>query len=313
MILCTNERQWPDCGTVLALGTFDGVHIGHKSLIRKARSIAEAEKLTCVVYTYSSHPASVFSPERIPPLLETPEEKVRSLALAGAHAAILRPFTREYAALSPEDFIRMLMRTLHPQHIVVGYNYSFGLRGSGKAEDLLRMGDAYGFRAHIMEEVALDGKTVSSTRIREAIAHGDMCDALRCLGRYYSLTGRIVQGRRIGRTIGFETANIPYPSGKVIPGEGVYAGFACLNDAVYPAAINIGSHPTVSGVPGIEAHLLDYPGGDLYGEAMRIGIAGRIREERRFDTLDSLKKQIALDCENTRRMLSAAKRQAPVM
>ena len=305
MRLYTNETQWPGSGTVLALGTFDGVHIGHRILIKEALSIAGEEGLTCVVYTYSTHPASAFSPERIPPMLETPEEKVRSLVKTGAHAAVLRPFTRSYAALSPEGFLRMLKNTLRPRYIVVGYNYSFGSRGCGKTQDLIRMGGEYGFKTRVVEEVTLDGKTVSSTRIRADVTTGDMRDATRCLGHPYSLAGRIEHGRRIGRTIGFATANISYPAGKVIPMEGVYAGFAHVSGSVYQAAVNFGSHPTVEGAPRIEAHLLGYPGNDLYGQDMRIETVERIREERRFDTLEALKKQLAQDCEKARTILSS--------
>ena len=305
MRLYTNEMQWPNEKTVLALGTFDGMHIGHRSLINEALSIAKAENLSCVVYTYSTHPASVFSPDRIPLLLETTEEKVRSIAMTGAHAAILRPFTHSYAALTPDDFLHMLEKTLHPCHVIVGYNYSFGVKSSGKAEDLIRKGIAFGFKTHVIEEVTLDGKTVSSTRIRKDIIEGNILDASRCLAHPYSVVGRIERGHRIGRTIGFATANISYPMGKVIPQEGVYAGYVHLSTGVYPAAINYGSHPTVSGAPRIEAHLLDYPDEDLYGHVMRIETVDRIREERCFDTLDDLKKQLVKDCEQTREVLSA--------
>ncbi len=303
MRLYTNEKQWPGEGTVLALGTFDGVHIGHRHLIREALVIARAEKIDAVAYTYSTHPASVFSPGHIPPLLETPEEKVRSLALAGADAAVLRPFTRTYASLPPEEFLRMISGSLYPRHIVVGYNYSFGEKGRGRAEDLKRLGDKYGFRAHIVEEVSLDGQTVSSTRIRGQVLDGDARDAARFLGRMYSLTGRIERGRRIGGQIGFPTANLAYPPGKVIPKAGVYAGWVQVCGKVYPAAINFGSQPTISGTPRIEAHLFGYSGGDLYGHVMRVELAERIREERRFASLDELKRKIAEDCECARGIL----------
>ena len=288
---------------MLALGTFDGVHIGHRHLIREALTIARAEQIDAVAYTYSTHPASVFSPERIPPLLETPEEKVRSLALAGVDAAVLRPFTRAYASLSPEDFLRMVSGSLYPRHIVVGYNYSFGEKGRGRSEDLLRLGNKFGFQAHIVEEVTLDGQTVSSTQIRGQVLDGDAREAARFLGRPYALSGRIERGRRIGGQIGFPTANLAYPPGKVIPKAGVYAGWATVCGAVYPAAINFGSQPTISGTPRIEAHLFGYSGGDLYGHAMRIELMARIREERKFASLDELKQKIAEDCECARGIL----------
>ena len=260
--------------------------------------------MTALVYTYSTHPAAVFSPERIPPLLETPEEKVRSLALTGADAAVLRPFTRDYAVLSPKDFLCMLERTLHPRHIVVGYNYTFGARGSGRAEDLIRLGRTCGFQTHIVEEISLNGRPVSSTRIRGNLTDGDAEEALRCLGRAYMLSGEVTPGRRIGTRIGFPTANLPYPPGKVIPKGGVYAGCASVCGTLYPAAINFGCQPTVEGTPRIEAHLLEYTGGDLYGRRMRVALIQRLRDERRFVSLEALGQQLAADCDSVRKAVS---------
>ena len=174
MILLTHERQWRGGETVVAFGMFDGVHEGHAQLMRKANELAALHDLKSVVYTFSSHPMATYAPEKTPPQLETRSEKIRSIAQLGIDAAVLRPFDRAYAAQSPEAFVQAFVDALHPKHVVIGFNYSFGRMGAGKAEDMRRFGEKYGFETHVVDEVQIDGLPVSSTRVRAAIAAGEM-------------------------------------------------------------------------------------------------------------------------------------------
>ena len=181
MKLLTHERQWRGGETVVAFGMFDGVHEGHARLMRTANELAALHDLTSVVYTFSSHPMATFAPDRVPPQLETRSEKVRTIAQLGVDVAVLRPFDRAYAALSPEEFVRSFAEALHPRHVVIGFNYSFGCKGAGKAEDMIRLGKAFGFETHVVPEVQIDGLPVSSTRIRAAVGEGDMEEAEKLL------------------------------------------------------------------------------------------------------------------------------------
>lgn len=172
MILLTHERQWRGGETVVAFGMFDGVHEGHAQLMRKANELAALHDLKSVVYTFSSHPMATYAPEKVPPQLETRSEKVRSIARLGIDAAVLRPFDRTYAAQTPEEFVRSFVDALHPKHVVVGFNYSFGCKGAGKADDMRRFGEQYGFETHVVDEVQMGGEPVSSTRVRAAVTKG---------------------------------------------------------------------------------------------------------------------------------------------
>ena len=155
MILLTHERQWRGGETVVAFGMFDGVHEGHAQLMRKANELAALHDLKSVVYTFSSHPMATYAPEKTPPQLETRSEKIRSIAQLGIDAAVLRPFDRAYAAQSPEAFVQAFVDALHPKHVVIGFNYSFGRMGAGKAEDMRRFGEKYGFETHVVDEVQI--------------------------------------------------------------------------------------------------------------------------------------------------------------
>ena len=176
MILLTHERQWRGGETAVAFGMFDGVHEGHAQLMRKANELAALYDLKSVVYTFSSHPMATYAPDRVPPQLETRSEKIRSIAQLGIDAAVLRPFDRAYAAQSPEEFVQAFVSTLHPKHVVIGFNYSFGKMGAGKAADMRRFGEQYGFETHVVDEVQIGGLPVSSTRVRAAVAQGDVVD-----------------------------------------------------------------------------------------------------------------------------------------
>ena len=293
MKLLTHERQWRGGETVVAFGMFDGVHEGHARLMRTANELAALHDLTSVVYTFSSHPMATFAPDRVPPQLETRSEKVRTIAQLGVDVAVLRPFDRAYAALSPEDFVRSFAEALHPRHVVIGFNYSFGCRGAGKAEDMIRLGKAFGFETHVVPEVQIDGLPVSSTRIRAAVGEGDMEEAEKLLGRPYALCGVVEHGKQLGRRLDFPTANLRWDRSKALPPKGVYAAQAYVRGAWYMAAVNIGEHPTApGGRMTVEANLIGYEGGEFYGCHMRLLLCRRLRAEKKFDSLEALREEV---------------------
>lgn len=294
MKLLTHERQWQGGETVIALGMFDGVHEGHAMLMRKANELAALHDLTSVVYTFSSHPMATFAPERVPPQLETRSEKVQAIAQLGVDVAVLRPFDRMYAALSPEEFVRSLADALHPRHVIIGFNYSFGCKGAGKAQDMVALGKQYGFETHVVDEVQMDGLPVSSTRIRGEIARGDMEEAARLLGRPYALCGVVEHGKKLGRKLDFPTANLRWDAFKALPPKGVYAALAYVRGDWYVAAVNIGEHPTAPGGSRmtVEANLIGYEGEEFYGCHMRLLFYKRLRGEKKFESLDALREAV---------------------
>ena len=293
MKLLTHERQWRGGETVVAFGMFDGVHEGHARLMRTANDLAALHDLTSVVYTFSSHPMATFAPDRVPPQLETRSEKVRTIAQLGVDVAVLRPFDRAYAALSPEEFVRSFAEALHPRHVVIGFNYSFGCKGAGKAEDMIRLGKAFGFETHVVPEVQIDGLPVSSTRIRAAVGEGDMEEAEKLLGRPYALCGVVEHGKQLGRRLDFPTANLRWDRSKALPPKGVYAALAFVRGTWYMAAVNIGEHPTApGGRMTVEANLIGYEGGEFYGCHMRLLLCRRLRAEKKFDSLEALREEV---------------------
>ena len=285
----------------MALGMFDGVHEGHARLMQKANELAAIHGLVSVVYTFSSHPMATFAPDRVPPQLETRSEKICAIAEQGVDAAVLRPFDRAYAALSPEEFVKSFVETLHPRHVVIGFNYSFGCKGAGKGQDMIELGKKYGFETHIVDEVQMDGLPVSSTRIRAEIAKGDMEEAARLLGKPYALCGVVEHGKKLGRRLDFPTANLSWDANKALPPKGVYAALAYIREDWYMAAVNIGEQPTApGGKMTIEANLIGYEGEEFYGCHMRLLFYKRLRGEKKFESLEALREAVMANREETK-------------
>ena len=305
MKLLTHERQWRGGDTAVAFGMFDGVHLGHARLMQKAVQLARRDGLESVVYTFSTHPTATFAPERVPLQLNTRSEKIREIARQGIDVALLRPFDRDYAAQSPEAFVQAFCRALHPRHVVIGFNYTFGCKGAGKAEDIIALGKRYGFETHVVDEVQLLGEPLSSTRVRAAVAQGDMQLVHALLGRPYTLSGVVQRGKQLGRTLDFPTANLSWSADKAIPPSSVYAALADVGGRRYMAAVNIGSHPTAPGGGyTVEANLLDYDGGECYGSHMRLSFYARLREERQFESLDALRDEVMRNRSQTRALFA---------
>ncbi|MGB3551948.1 MAG: bifunctional riboflavin kinase/FAD synthetase [Candidatus Binatus sp.] len=291
---------------VTAIGNFDGVHLGHRAILKAAIDHARAAGGTAFALTFDPLPAKVLAPARAPRLILTPDDKLEMLRLSGTDGVIVLDFTRELSRLSPRDFVRDYLRAkIGVREVVVGHSVSFGHNRAGNAAMMVELGREFGFDTEVVGPIKIDGLEVSSTKVREAIAAGDLRGAARLLGRYHFLRGPVVRGRERGRTIGFPTANLASET-ECIPPDGVYATRVILDDGAYPAITNIGMRPTFSETErSIEAHIFDFTR-DLYGTRIKLELVERIRAERKFDSADALKAQIALDLSKVREILSAA-------
>lgn len=278
---------------VVALGMFDGVHIGHKALISRAVEEANILRAEPAVFTFSNHPMDVLGGSV--KLLSSMKERNAMIRALGVQELVSEPFTCELAALEPEAFVDLLQARWDVKAVVAGYNYTFGSRGLGTPETLERIGKERGFRVLVVPPVLYEGEPVSSTRVREAVERGDVALAGALLGRMYSLSGRIIRNKRIGRRIGFPTANIEPEERRVLPPDGVYATIAYVRGAAYRAVTNIGTNPTIEdGKLGIETHLLDFDA-DIYGEVLTVAFHSFLRGEIKFNGVEELKEQIKLD------------------
>lgn len=288
----------------VALGVFDGVHLGHQQVIQRTVTNAQADGGWAVVVTFDRHPNAVVAPQQVPPLIYSLNQRLRVLAELGVAVTWVMEFDEACRRLAGEAFVRGLARQLGLlKSLSVGADFQFGYQRSGNVALLQRLGDELGFVVHALEPVNLDGQPVSSTRIRQAIRAGQLEVASRLLGRPYAVSGPVIEGDRLGRRLGFPTANLD-TDGLVLPPNGVYAVRACWQDRWQPAVLNVGIRPTLNHpVPQlrVEVHLLDFSG-DLYGQELELVFVGRLREERRFDSLQALQQQIAQDVAAARRL-----------
>ncbi len=296
IIRVANELDHGRHKACLAIGVFDGVHLGHQQIIRQTVSDARGHDAVALVVTFDRHPNAVVAPDHVPPQIYSRSQKFRAIEALGADALLEIPFDKAFSEKTGEVFIRELVHDLGMVHsICVGTDFVFGHKRSGDVALLKRLGDGISFQVHGMAELALDGQTVSSTRIREAIRRGDLDAAGQMLGRSYAICGRVVEGDRLGRQLGFPTANLD-PANLVLPPNGVYAACVKVSSRFYRVALNIGVRPTVAAGPQlrVEAHLLDFTG-DLYGQELEVEIEAKLRAERRFATPADLREQIARD------------------
>ena len=295
-------------GLVVALGNFDGVHLGHQAVLRRAAEEGQRRGATVVAAIFDPHPRAILGPRVQPELLTTLQLRREVLLCYGADEVRVIRFDEELSRKSPEEFVRdVLVGEIGAEVVVVGENFRFGHRAVGDVEDLARLmrslgGEAYGVA--VRGEVEKGG--ISSTRIRELVAEGAVDEAAKLLGRPYVLRGEVVVGDRRGTSIGFPTANVLPGPAVVVPARGVYAGFVRVGSDVYAAAINVGVAPTFGrGESSVEAHLLDFEG-DLYGRVVDAGFVRRIRPEWKFSSVGELKEQIARDVEEARRITKDA-------
>jgi riboflavin kinase/FMN adenylyltransferase len=293
-------------GCVLAIGNFDGVHRGHQAVLAQLATASRRSGLPAVLMLFEPQPREYLDPLNAPARLTRLGEKLTALADTPLDRVVCLRFDRAFAALSPQQFIdRLLVARLGAAVVVVGEDFRFGHQGAGDLALLRDAGRGHGFSVLACERFELDGQRVSSSRVRRALADGDLETVERLLGRPYRLRGRVTAGDRIGRELGFPTANLPLHRART-PLSGVYAvRVAGPGDALLPGVANIGSRPTVAGTQlRLEVHLLDFDS-DLYGRKLTVEFVRKLRDERRFDSLDALRRQIGLDTAAARACLIA--------
>ncbi len=287
---------------MVTVGTFDGVHLGHWSVLQEIGRRAAVTGRRSVLVTFDPHPLRIIRPEHAPPLLTTPLEKKEILAESGLDWAVFLSFTKELSKYEPRRFVEeVLLGRLGVEELVIGYDHGFGRDRSGDSETLVAIGAELGFTVDVVAPVQAGDKPVSSSRIRAAIAAGEMREARACLGRPYSVRGVVVRGEGRGKGLGFPTANLRVADGgKLIPPQGIYAVRAVLRSGTYVGALHLGPRPTFKGSPPtIELHVLDFDG-DLYGEEVRIDFVEFLREIRPFATVAALVDQMREDVEAAR-------------
>lgn len=301
----------PDLATVpgpivLAIGVFDGVHLGHRSVLQRALEDARAAGGTAVAVTFNPHPAKILRPQNPPRLLTATAHKLRLIRALGIEAILVIPFTAEFAATVPEDFVMQLHFACDPlREICVGHEWSFGRGRKGNLDMLRQMGDRLGFDEVGVPAVHVGGELVSSTAIRSAVESGDLGRAALLLGREYSILGTVVRGDQIGRSLGFPTANLSAHN-EQFPPNGVYAVTAVRQGQPLKGVVNLGIRPTIGSATGervLELHLFDF-NEQIYGEEIEVTFRKHLRPEQKFASVDALKAQIAADVAEARRVLA---------
>ena len=293
--------------TVVTVGTFDGVHLGHQHVLSRLSARAAATGRPGILVTFEPHPLEIVNPQAAPPLLTVGAEKTEVLAESRLHYLAILPFTPTLRAYSPEEFVILLERRFRLRELLIGYDHGFGRGRAGDVEVLQMIGARRGIRVEVVPAVTLeDGRPISSTSIRRAVAGGDLVRAAAGLGRPYAVSGRVARGWQRGRRIGFPTINIEAPSPrKLLPPEGVYAVRVQTPTGGFGGMMNLGSRPTFGDATvGLEAHLFDAEG-DWYGAWVRLDFVARLRDTRRFADAEALVAQLRRDEENARRALTS--------
>ena len=299
--------------SAVTIGNFDGVHLGHQAMLARVREKARESSLQSCVLTFEPHPREVFNPAAAPTRLTSMREKVALLSGQDIEHTHVAAFTRDFAALSPEAFVQqLLVGTLGARWVLVGDDFRFGARRAGDFATLTELGRRFGFEVEAMPTVMRSGARVSSSAVREALAAGDLARAQTFLGRHYSISGRVLHGDKLGRQLGFPTANVQLEHNRP-PLTGIFAvwfhcGEGTAGARVYPGVASLGKRPTVKAAdahPVLEVHVFDFSG-DLYGQHARAEFVHKLRDEEKYPDLETLKAQIARDCEEARAHLAAA-------
>lgn len=286
--------------SIVVIGNFDGVHKGHQQILNRAKAIAGDE--TIIALIFDPHPVSIFAPERTPTLLTVLTDKIELLKIHNADQVAVIKFTKEFASMSPEDFVnKVLVDQLKATKVIVGQNFTYGHKAAGNVDSLKKHTQ---FETIVLDLQSDELDAISSTRIRKAIVEGKVELAREMLTRPHRLDGIVVHGEKRGREIGYPTANLGDLEHQTIPADGVYAGWLTVGIDRWPAAISIGTNPTFEGVRGrqVEAYALDQTGLDLYTKAATIEFGWRLRDTLKFDGLEPLLEQMAKDCQEARRL-----------
>lgn len=295
------ELPLPDQPCVVTVGFFDGVHRGHQAVFARTVEQARTRGVSSVAVTFDRHPREILTPGSEPRLLTTVERRARLIERTGIDTLVVLAFDRDFSLVPAEDFVAdVLVGDLHAAHVVVGANFTFGFKALGNMENLPALGAPHGLTAEGVALLEIDGRTVSSTSVRDALSAGDLDWPQQALGNRFVLDGEVVTGHGRGRGLGFPTANLRTWPRLLLPGQGIYAGLAEHGGRRYRAAIDVGTNPTFGSEPlHVESFLLDYEGDDLPGEPLSIEFWARLRNEVRYDSVEELVAAIATDVGRT--------------
>lgn len=279
----------------VALGSFDGLHLGHLSLVRKAVEIANKNGGNSMVFTYKNHPKTLIKPEFAPKLIMDMDTKLEILEREKIDIVAIKSFTKEFMKMSSEDFIKFLCINYNVKGIIVGFNFKFGYKNQGDINILRDLQQKYKYQLYVMEAFRYKDEIISSTRIRESILNGEVLEAREMLSKPFKLKGLVTHGKKLGRTIGFPTANIKFDSKIIIPKIGVYYTNIIYNDKKYKGITSVGNNPTVNGKElTIETYILDF-NSEIYDEEIEVYFIDRIRDEKKFSSVDELVIQLKKD------------------
>ena len=279
----------------VALGSFDGLHYGHLSLVRKTVEVAREKNGKSMVFTYKNHPKTIVKPDSVPKLIMDLDTKLEYLEEENVDIVVLRSFTKEFMSMEAENFIKLLCEDYNVKGIVVGFNFRFGHKNLGNVDVLKNLQKKYGYELYIMDPYTYKGNAISSTRIRNCILEGEVKEATNMLSKPYSIKGKVIHGRHIGRTIGFPTANLEFNDKMVIPGKGVYYTNVKYKDRVFKGITSVGNNPTVNGKElTIETFILNFDK-MIYDQELKVYFIEKIRGEMKFDSIDKLVAQIKKD------------------
>lgn len=291
---------FPKSKCVLALGSFEALHIAHISLIKKAAKLAKQYGISCGVYLFDERVENVVFPGNTYKKIYSNEQRFELIAECGIDFVYSEKFDKKFMNMSAENFVYMLKEKLDIECAVVGYNYTFGKNRSGNAQFLAQLGDKIGFKTEIIDSVMMDKIPVSSSRIRDMIEKGDIKNVSRLLGREYTLSGIVVHERGVGRKMHFPTANIIIDENIMLPKNGVYATYTKIGEQIYPCVTNIGTRPTFDlDKVSVETYIIDFAS-EIYGKTLKVYFCDRLRDEKKFSSQDELREQIFSDVNSSK-------------
>jgi len=295
IIINKDLKDIQNSNNYIALGSFDGLHLGHLSLIYKVVEIAKKNNGRSMVFTFKNHPKTLLNKKNVPKLLMDNNRKVEVLKTHKVDIVCFQEFDLEFMKMSPEEFVKFLVLKYNIKGFVVGFNYKFGYKNLGDVELLQKLKNKYGYELYVMEPCTYKTQVISSTRIRRSLEAGDVFEASKMLGLPYTLAGEVIHGKKLGRTIEFPTANLNYNENFILPKVGVYYTNIKVNNSIYKGITSVGNNPTVEGKTlTIETYILDF-NNDIYGQKIEVGFIKKIRDVKKFHNVEELKSQLEKD------------------